>query len=131
MTDNTSPDTMTQRILVVDDDAKLRDLLVDFLTQHGYHVKCAADGIEMFRVLETFACDLIVLDVMLPGADGLDRARRTVFSDAHAVCHDGLLLSAGGHGLAASAWRAPHRAGRFRQANRTTVFSGQRLILAR
>ena len=68
--------TNKTHILVVDDDAKLRDLLVDFLTQHGYHVKCAADGGEMFRALETFACDLIVLDVMMPGADGLELCRQ-------------------------------------------------------
>ena len=68
--------TKLTQILVVDDDAKLRDLLVDFLTQHGYHVKCAADGDEMFRMLETFACDLIVLDVMMPGADGLELCRQ-------------------------------------------------------
>ena len=68
--------TNKTQILVVDDDAKLRDLLVDFLTQHGYHVKCAADGDEMFRTLETFACDLIVLDVMMPGADGLELCRQ-------------------------------------------------------
>lgn len=58
-------------ILIVDDDREIRDLLSRFLTRHGYRVKTAADGAEMWRSLDIHPIDLIVLDLMLPGDDGL------------------------------------------------------------
>ncbi|MBT4490637.1 MAG: response regulator, partial [Rhodospirillaceae bacterium] len=63
-------------ILVVDDDREIRDLLARFLRKHGYRVDSAADGREMWRLLETGRFDLIVLDLMLPGEDGLSLCRR-------------------------------------------------------
>lgn len=62
-------------ILVVDDDREIRELLSQFLRKHGYGVTVAADGVEMQRLLaeQTFA--LIVLDIMLPGEDGLSLCR--------------------------------------------------------
>jgi len=62
-------------ILVVDDDREIRDLLGRFLGKHGYRVTVAADGREMARVLADWAIDLIVLDLMLPGEDGLTLCR--------------------------------------------------------
>ncbi len=64
------------RILMVDDDPGIRDVVSDFLGQHGYRVETAADAQEMERVLERGPVDLIVLDVMLPGEDGLAICRR-------------------------------------------------------
>lgn len=58
-------------ILIVDDDREIRDLLARFLDKHGLRVSAAADGREMHRVLEGSRIDLIVLDLMLPGEDGL------------------------------------------------------------
>jgi len=58
-------------ILVVDDDTELRHLLGDYLRKNGYQVTLAADGKEMRRSLEGGKIDLIVLDLMLPGEDGL------------------------------------------------------------
>ncbi len=62
-------------ILVVDDDQRLRALLRRYLTAHGYAVGLAACAEEARRKLEGFAFDLIVLDLMLPGLDGLAFAR--------------------------------------------------------
>ncbi|MDX9860922.1 MAG: response regulator [Rhodospirillales bacterium] len=62
-------------ILVVDDDREIRDLLGRFLGKHGYRVSTAADGREMAKVLSDWAIDLIVLDLMLPGEDGLTLCR--------------------------------------------------------
>ncbi|MGH6914927.1 MAG: response regulator [Geminicoccales bacterium] len=60
-----------RHILVVDDDARLRRLLHRFLTEHGYHVTAAGDAREAKAALNSFAFDLMVLDVMLPGQDGI------------------------------------------------------------
>ncbi len=64
----------TAHILVVDDDRRLRELLRRYLMQHGYAVSLAADVAEARRLLEAFAYDLLVLDLMLPDEDGLDLA---------------------------------------------------------
>ena len=58
-------------ILVVDDDGRLRDLLRRFLTENGYHVSTATDAGEARAALRTFTFDLMVLDVMMPGQDGV------------------------------------------------------------
>ncbi|MEE8394224.1 MAG: response regulator [Rhodospirillales bacterium] len=62
-------------ILIVDDDREIRDLLARFLGDHGLRASCAADGREMRRALNDGAIDLIVLDLMLPGEDGLTLCR--------------------------------------------------------
>jgi two-component system OmpR family response regulator len=63
-------------ILVVDDDREIRDLLSRFLRKHEFRVDGAADGKQMWRQLEGGRFDLIVLDLMLPGEDGLSLCRR-------------------------------------------------------
>ena len=63
-------------VLVVDDDREIRDLLARFLRRHGYRIETAADGREMFSALGAGRFDLIVLDLMLPGEDGLSLCRR-------------------------------------------------------
>jgi two-component system phosphate regulon response regulator OmpR len=60
-----------RHILVVDDDARLRRLLQRYLTEHRYHVTTAANAAEARASLRNFAFDLMVLDVMMPGQDGL------------------------------------------------------------
>jgi two-component system OmpR family response regulator len=69
------------RILLVDDDPEIRDLVADFLGKHGYRVETAADAHEMDRALAREMADLIVLDVMLPGEDGLAICRRLAMND--------------------------------------------------
>ncbi len=63
-------------ILIVDDDPQIGDLLSDYLEQHGYRVSLARDGREMSRVLKRTQVDLVVLDIMLPGEDGLSLCRQ-------------------------------------------------------
>lgn len=76
MPDNNSPDTLTQRILVVDDDARLRSLLQRFLEDDGFVVRTAHDGAQMDKLMQRELFSLVVLDLMLPGEDGLSICRR-------------------------------------------------------
>ena len=62
-------------ILVVDDDAEIRRMVADYLRKNGLRATEVADGREMRAALETSAVDLIVLDLMMPGEDGLSLAR--------------------------------------------------------
>ncbi len=64
------------RILVVDDDADIRTLLSDFLEQHGFAVTAVPDGARMDEALAAQDFDIAVLDVMMPGEDGLSILRR-------------------------------------------------------
>ena len=66
------------RILVVDDDPGLREVLVDYLGQHGFEAMGAASAAEMDRQLEHRPPDLVVLDLMMPGEDGLSACRRLI-----------------------------------------------------
>ncbi len=63
-------------ILIVDDDREIRDLLGRVLTKHGYRVTTARDGQEMRKALGEWRIDLIVLDLLLPGEDGLTLCRQ-------------------------------------------------------
>jgi DNA-binding response OmpR family regulator len=63
-------------ILVVDDDAGLRELLQRYLAEQGYRVDAVGDGVEMEAFLAGQHTDLIILDLMLPGEDGLALARK-------------------------------------------------------
>jgi two-component system phosphate regulon response regulator OmpR len=69
------PDLKT-RILVVDDDQRLRELLVRYLGGEGYEVKAVPDAAVMDKQLARDRYDLVVLDLMLPGEDGLAICRR-------------------------------------------------------
>ncbi len=64
------------RIMVVDDDARLRELLNRYLGEQGYSVRAVADGNDMNRWLARERYDLMVLDLMMPGEDGLSICRR-------------------------------------------------------
>ena len=64
------------RIIVVDDDARLRELLNRYLTEQGFSVRAVADGGDMNRWLARERYDLMVLDLMMPGEDGLSICRR-------------------------------------------------------
>lgn len=66
----------TDRILVVDDDPELRALLKRFLAEHGFRVRLAEDGKALDRELAREPVDLVVLDLMMPGEDGLAVTRR-------------------------------------------------------
>lgn len=71
------PDVDTQaHILIVEDDPSVGDALVDYLRRHGYTVSLAVDAAQMAELMENQRPALIVLDVMLPGEDGLSICRR-------------------------------------------------------
>ncbi len=63
------------RIMVVDDDAEIRELLQAYLEKNGLSVATVADGVEMRRALSQERPDLLILDIMLPGDDGLSLCR--------------------------------------------------------
>jgi two-component system phosphate regulon response regulator OmpR len=63
-------------ILVVDDDSRLRELLRKFLSERGFRVTTAADSADAEAKLGALAFDLLVLDVMMPGENGVDFTRR-------------------------------------------------------
>jgi two-component system phosphate regulon response regulator OmpR len=65
-----------KKILMVDDDARIRELLQRYLTEQGFNIKTVADATEMDVALSSDNYDLLVLDLMLPGEDGLGICRR-------------------------------------------------------
>jgi two-component system phosphate regulon response regulator OmpR len=64
------------KIVIVDDDTRIRDLLRRFLSPEGFDVLLAEDGRALDRILQRETIDLIVLDLMLPGEDGLSICKR-------------------------------------------------------
>ncbi len=70
------PQSRKDRVLVVDDDARIRDLLRRYLDQEGFDVHVAEDSKALGKLMQREAVDLIVLDLMLPGEDGLSICRR-------------------------------------------------------
>ncbi len=65
----------SEHLLVVDDDREIRRLLEEYLEQSGYRVSSVADGKAMRKLLENHRIDLVILDLMLPGEDGLSLCR--------------------------------------------------------
>jgi two-component system OmpR family response regulator len=68
-------------VLLVDDDETLRHLVAEFLEKHGMQVLCAADGEAADAILSQNPVDVVILDVMLPGEDGLSICRRLTGGD--------------------------------------------------
>lgn len=69
------PPAAEAHILVVDDDAQIRQLAAKLLREHGHRVSVARDGRELWQVLDTAEIDLVILDIMLPRTNGLDLCR--------------------------------------------------------
>ena len=69
-------DTATGRVLVVEDDAEIADVLRRTLRQEGHEVRSAADGVAALEVAEDFVPDLVILDLGLPKLDGVEVCRR-------------------------------------------------------
>lgn len=68
--------SLQEHLLIVDDDPEIRELLQDYLQSNGYRVSTAEDGKAMWSLLEREHVDLVVLDIMLPGEDGLVLCRQ-------------------------------------------------------
>ena len=84
--------TLGTRILIVDDDEGIRGLVSSFLQKHGFHTDTAGDPFQMLQKLADERYDLIVLDVMMPGEDGLSALRKLQAANATPV----IMLSAVG-----------------------------------
>ena len=61
----------SSRILVIEDDFKISRLLLDYLRNEGYEASAASDGLSGLRLIEQSVPDLVILDLMLPGMDGM------------------------------------------------------------
>jgi two-component system, OmpR family, phosphate regulon response regulator OmpR len=80
---SSNANSRSDRIAVVDDDARIRELLRRYLTQEGFEVLLAEDSKALNRILTRETVDLIVLDLMLPGEDGLSICRRLRAANDH------------------------------------------------
>jgi DNA-binding response OmpR family regulator len=69
-------ETATGRVLVVEDDAEIADVLRRTLRQEGHEVRCAGDGVAALEAAEDFVPDLVILDLGLPKLDGVEVCRR-------------------------------------------------------
>ena len=69
-----------RNILAVDDEDDIRELLHYNLTREGYEVTCVASGEDALKIIETILPDLVLLDLMLPGIDGLEVCRRLKYT---------------------------------------------------
>src|SRR5689334_5493080 len=67
---------MTSRLLIIDDDLRLHELLASYLRQHAFEVARALDGLSGLAMLDAEPFDAVLLDVMMPGIDGLEVCRR-------------------------------------------------------
>jgi len=72
----TDQESATGRVLVVEDDAEIADVLRRSLRQEGYEVRTSADGVDALDVAAGFVPDLVVLDLGLPRLDGIEVCRR-------------------------------------------------------
>jgi two-component system phosphate regulon response regulator OmpR len=88
-------------LLVIDDDTRIRNLLQKYLLEHGYLVSTAKDTKEADSLMNNLSCDLIILDLMMPGESGLEFAKRLTTKNSAPI----IMLSAMGesedriHGL--------------------------------
>ena len=81
----TLPDN-APHVLVVDDDQKIRDLLGRYLAEHGFRVTTAADAASARAGMRGLEFDIVLLDVMMPGENGLDLARDLKATRAIPIC---------------------------------------------
>jgi two-component system phosphate regulon response regulator OmpR len=87
-----------RHLLVVDDDDRIRGLLKEYLARAGFRVTAAADAAAADRLMQTFDFDLMVLDVMMPGEDGVAFTRRIRAAPGVAGRTPVLILTAKGEG---------------------------------
>lgn len=69
-------------VLIVDDDDRIRTLLARYLRENGYHASCARDAAEANQLMEGLLLDALIIDVMMPGENGIDMTRRIRRSSA-------------------------------------------------
>jgi two-component system, OmpR family, phosphate regulon response regulator OmpR len=71
---------MGKKVLIIDDDDKLRNLLREYLEGYGYKIDCLADGLDVNKQLKLMSPDIVILDVMMPHKNGLE-----VLADIRAI----------------------------------------------
>src|SRR5450759_4268762 len=74
------------KILVVDDEVELKNILVEALTSQGYEVSGFTDGEEALAALRQEAFDVLLADLMMPGMDGIMLLRESLQIDPHLIC---------------------------------------------
>ena len=84
---------MSARILVVEDDVMMAEVLLAYLSRAGYEAAWCADGAEAVHQWQRYAPEVVILDIMLPGLSGLELLRRRRHSGDHAAV---IILSARG-----------------------------------
>ena len=67
---------MSSRVLLIDDDVRLHELLTSYLASNGFHVTGASDGLRGLTALAAGTFDVVLLDLMMPGIDGIEVCRR-------------------------------------------------------
>ncbi len=72
------------KLLVVDDDSNIRELLKLLLKREGFEIHEASDGIEALKLLKTVKVDLVILDIMMPNMDGWQLCEELRNSCSHA-----------------------------------------------
>ena len=87
---------MTQQLLMIEDDARLANMVGEYLRQSGYGFTHAADGASGLSALEASVPDLVILDLMLPDMDGLEVCRRIKSQGGDAARTAVLMLTAKG-----------------------------------
>lgn len=75
---------MHERILIVDDEVPVSNLLEQALRQEGYEVMCAADGMDAMNRLTAFQPDVVIMDIMMPRLDGVQATRLLRRNRSHA-----------------------------------------------
>lgn len=76
---------MSERILVVDDELFVRELLLEFLSSEGYEVTLADSGEQAVRLAQTQAMDVVLLDLKMPGIDGIETLKRMRETDPNTL----------------------------------------------
>ena len=66
---------MSAKLLIVDDDERICRMLGRYLRRGGHQVRTVIDGINMWETLKTYSPDIIIMDLMLPGTDGITLTR--------------------------------------------------------
>lgn len=76
---------MPERILVVDDELFVRELLLEFLSSQGYEVSLADSGENAVKIMQTDPMDVVLLDLKMPGINGIETLRQIKRIDANAL----------------------------------------------
>ena len=67
---------MAKKIYLADDEQDIREILTEFLSNAGYEVTAYKNGDTLFSVFQEKPCDLVILDIMMPGSDGLSICKK-------------------------------------------------------